>query len=36
MKNGKFENRFLHNHWANFNQIWHKALLSKGDLNLFK
>ena len=26
----------LHNHWANFNQTWHKASLGKGDSSLFK
>ena len=26
----------LQNHWANFNQTWHKASLSEGDLILFK
>ena len=26
----------LQNHWANFNQTWHKASLGKGDSSLFK
>ena len=26
----------LHNHWANFNQIWLKASLGEGDSSLFK
>ena len=26
----------LQNHWANFNQTWHKASLSNGDSSLFK
>ena len=26
----------LQNHWANFNQTWHKASLSEGDSSLFK
>ena len=26
----------LKNHWANFNQTWHKASLGDGDSNLFK
>ena len=26
----------LQNHWANFNQTWHKAPLGKGDSSLFK
>ena len=26
----------LQNHWANFNQNWHKASLGKGDSSLFK
>ena len=25
----------LQNHWANFNQTWHKASLGKEDSNLF-
>ena len=25
----------LQNHWANFNQTWHKAYLGKGDSSLF-
>ena len=32
----KFKNLLLQNHWANFNQTWHKASLSEGDSNLFK
>jgi hypothetical protein len=27
---------FLQNHWANFNQTWHKSSLGKGDLSLLK
>ena len=26
----------LQNHWANFNQIWHKVVLDEGGLSLFK
>ena len=26
----------LQNHWANFNQTWHKASLGEGDSSLFK
>ena len=26
----KFKNLLLQNHWANFNQTWHKASLGKG------
>ena len=26
----------LHNHWVNFNQIWHKASLDEGSSSLFK
>jgi hypothetical protein len=26
----------LHNHWANFNQTWHKASLRDGDSELYK
>ena len=26
----------LQNHWANFNQTWHKASLGEGDASLFK
>jgi hypothetical protein len=26
----------LHNHWANFNQTWHKSSLGEGDSSLFK
>jgi hypothetical protein len=26
----------LQNHWANFNQSWHKSSLGKGDLELYK
>ena len=26
----------LQNHWANFNQTWHKVSLSEGDLSFFK
>ena len=32
----KFKNLPLLNHWANFNQTWHKASLGKWDLILFK
>ena len=32
----KFKNLLLQNHWANFNQTWHKASLCEGDINLFK
>ena len=28
--------RLLHNHWANFDQTYHKAFLGGGDSNLFK
>jgi hypothetical protein len=31
-----FKNLLLQNHWANFNQTWHKSFLSEGDLSLFK
>ena len=27
----KFKNLLLQNHWANFNQSWHKAALGEGD-----
>ena len=26
----------LQNHWANFNQTWHKTSLGKGEASLFK
>ena len=26
----------LQNHWANFNQTWHKVCLGEGDSSLFK
>ena len=29
-------NLLFQNHWANFNQTWHKASLGEGDLSLFK
>ena len=29
-------NNLLHNHWANFNQIWHKASLGEGDSRFYK
>ena len=32
----KFKNILLQNHWANFNQTWHKASLGKGNLCLLK
>ena len=32
----KFKNLLLQNHWANFNQTWHKASLGEGDSSLFK
>ena len=28
--------RLLKNHWANFNQTWHKASFGEGDSSLFK
>ena len=28
-----FKNLLLHNHWANFNKIWHKSSLGKGIKN---
>ena len=31
----KLKSPLLLNHWANFNQTWHKASLNKGDLSLF-
>ena len=31
----KFKNLLLQNHWANFNQTWHKASLGEGDSSLF-
>ena len=31
-----FKNLLLKNHWANFNQIWHKSSLGNGDSSLFK
>jgi hypothetical protein len=27
---GSFKNLFLYNHWANFNQTWHKSLFGEG------
>jgi hypothetical protein len=33
---GSFKNPLLQNHWANFNQTWHKSFLGVGDLTLFK
>ena len=30
------ENLLLQNHWANFNQTWHKASLGEGDSSMFK
>ena len=30
------ENLHLQNHWANFNQTWHKPSLGKGNSSLFK
>ena len=30
------KNLLLQNHWANFNQTWHKASLDEGDSSLFK
>ena len=32
----KLKNLLLQNHWANFNQTWHKASLFEWDLILFK
>ena len=32
----KFKNLLLQNHWANFNQTWHKASVGEGDSCLFK
>jgi hypothetical protein len=32
---GTFKN-LLQNTWANFKQTWHKLVLGKGDLKLFK
>ena len=32
----KFKNLLLKNHWANFNQTWHKASVGEGDSRLFK
>ena len=29
-------NLLLQNHWANFNQTWHKSSLDEGDSSLFK
>ena len=34
--NSSHFNLLLHNHWAKFNQTWHKASLGGGDSNLFK
>ena len=31
-----FKNLLLKNHWANFNQTWHKSSLCEGDSSLFK
>ena len=28
-------NPLLQNHWANFNQTWHRATFGEGDLSLF-
>jgi hypothetical protein len=33
---GPFKNRLLQNHWANFNQTYHKSSLGGGDTSLFK
>ena len=32
----KFKNLLLQNHWANFNQTWHKAFLGEGGSSLLK
>ena len=32
----KLKNLLLQNHWAHFNQTWHKASLGEGDSSLFK
>ena len=32
----KLKNLLLQNHWANFNQTWHNALLGEWDSSLFK
>ena len=34
--NFSYFQHLLQNHWANFNQTWHKASLRKGDSSLFK
>ena len=31
-----YKNLLLKDHWANFNQTWHKSYLGDGDANLFK
>jgi hypothetical protein len=33
---GSFKNLFLQNHWANFNQTWHKSSLEGEDSSVFK
>jgi hypothetical protein len=33
---GSFKNLLLQNHWANFNQTWHKSSFGEGDSSLFK
>ena len=35
-KIAKIKNLLLQNHWANFNQTWHKAYLGEGDSSWFK
>jgi hypothetical protein len=32
---GSFKNLFLQNHWANFNQTWHKSSLEGEDSSVF-
>ena len=33
---GSFKNLLLQNHWANFNQTWHRSFLCKGNSSFFK